>query len=226
MLAYNANQPPQLASMILDSVGYQKIFETFMAATLPDTGPTQAPPTPNNPTNFYSIYENEPGVSGKPATISPNFTYTSLDPNYPSYPASNGGTFQVNTYGNGWLIENNNAGFQSNITLFDMTLKYTDFTNGLNYTADKIDKGRWLVSKMNPQPGDADCEVSPITGLTPFTTIPTTCKTFVTNNLNVEEFGSQGLFYNVSIPQAPVFVSPSGAQFAVGQARLFVPEFS
>ena len=216
--------------MILDNDGYQKIFETFTAATLPDLGPLQAPPAPNNPTNFYSIYENEPGNSGAPPTDSASFQYTSWDSTYPSYPASNGGTFQVNTYGNGWLVQANNLGSQPNITLFDMTVKYTDFTNGINYSADKIDKGRFLVAKESPQPGDADCPASPITGLTPglenpiVTTPPTYCKTFVTNNLNVEEFGNQGLFYNVSIPQAPVFVSPSGAQFEVGRARILVPE--
>ena len=230
LLAYNANQPPPLASMILDNAGYQKIFETFMAATLPDEGPTQAPPTPNNPTNFYSIFENELGNYGAPPADSTGFQYTSWDPNYPLYPASNEGTFQVNTYGNGWLVQTNNLGIQPNITLFDMTFSYTDFTNGINYTADKIDKGRFLVAKAIPQPGDSDCLADPRTGLTPglenpiVTTPPKYCKSFVTNNVNVEEFGSLGYFYNVSIPQAPVFVSPSGAQFEVGRARVFVPE--
>lgn len=230
VLAYNANQPPPLASMILDNAGYQKIYETFMAAALPDEGPTQAPPTPNNPTNFYSIYENELGNSGAPPAIGPSFTYTSWDPIYPLYPASNGGTFQVNTYGNGWLVQANNLGYGPDITLFNMTVEYTDFTNGVNYSAEKIDKGRFLVTKQTPQPGDSPCPADYTTGLTPglenpiVTTPPIYCQSFVTNNLNVELFGNQGLFYNVSIPQAPVFVSPSGAQFEVGQSRIFVPE--
>jgi hypothetical protein len=212
-LNYNPNQPPPLATMIQDNAGYQKLYETFITATLPDVGPTSAPPAPNNPIVFYSIGENEPS-SGIPQS---SFSYTTADPTFPQFPA-NYSTFTVQSYGNGWLVQNNGQ-----TTLFDMDFTYTDFSNGNTYQAEKIDKGRFLLTKVNAGLIDIPCPADPVLGVSVVANY-SDCSNLVTNNLNIQVFGKNGNFYNVSIAQPPVFVSPPGEQFVVGKKALFVPE--
>ena len=236
-LSYSANVAPPLANMLQDQTGFQKIFETFIAATLPDVGPQFVTPvTPSQPSNqhtFFTIQDNIPGANGKPEGSSASFQYTSNDPSWPTYPASMAGTFDVSIYGNGWLFQSNAGrafGTDPTLRLFGNTIEYTDYTNNINYIAEYINPGRWLISKDPAmlKIGDIPCVADPQYGITVYDvrkhSPPTNCSSFLTNNLNVEVFGSVGYFNNITNPQPPVFLSPSTLNFAVGQGRAYSPK--
>jgi len=92
LIAYGkttAHQPPDLKAMMQDLVGYQNVFETFLAATLPDAVSTAAPPalppppSGGDPTSyvFYIIDHTNHATS-----VNNTFNYTTWDPQYPAFP--------------------------------------------------------------------------------------------------------------------------------------------
>lgn len=227
-----ALQPPNLNSMLQDEVGYQKVYETFLAATLPDITQTQGapalPPIPSpTPANdvFYIINH----TSNNQASVSNSFNYTTWDPAYAGYPgnppyAQYGTSFNAYPFEFGFIqtIEQG----KNNYTFFSPTIKYIDPNTGIRYNAELIDKGRFLVTKAPDDIGnsDFDCEVDPAIGLTqsPGTQIPTQCKSFVMNTLNI--YAND--FYNttVQIPQPPVFATPNAANFSTAGSTTFIPQ--
>ncbi len=227
-----ASQTPDLVAMLSDPIGYQKIFETFVAATLPDV-PSQAPPAlpaPASSTDLtsYGFYitdhtNNNVGVNN-------TFNYTTWDTRYPAYPGNApypqyGTSFNVSGYGSGWFIQTEFQGAGSH-SFFSPSIRYIDPNTGIHYIADRIDKGRFLVSKAVDQVGnnDINCPADPITGVTQTTAnIPTLCKSFVANVLNIYAFDYAN--QTLQIPQPPVFATPNAAAFSTGQTSLvFYPQ--
>jgi hypothetical protein len=235
MVAYGktvANQTPDLAAMLHDAVGFQKIFETFIAATLPDVQSQVPPALPAlpSPTDFssYGFYfeDHTNNVVG----VNNSFNYTTWDPKYPDYPGNEpypkyGTSFNVSSFGTGWFIQTEFQGAASH-SFLSPTIRYIDPNTGIHYTADRIDKGRFLVSKAPDAVGDndIDCPVKPITGVSQSTAnIPTLCKSFVVNSLNIYAFDYAN--QTVRMPQPPVFATPNAAAFSIGQGSLvFYPK--
>ena len=236
MLAYGntvANQTPDLQAMLQDQVGYQKIVETFIAATLPDLPSMQPPPalpTPPSGLSAYGFYITD--YTNNNVGVHNTFNYTTWDPVYPAYfgnppYAQYGTSFNVASYGAGWFIQTIEQGVNTGYSFFSPSIRYIDPNTGIHYIADRIDKGRFMVSKAPDQVGnnDFDCPADPVTGVTqsPDTQIPTLCKTFVMTSLNIYAFdyASQTL----QIPQPPVFATPDAAAFNTdGTSPIFVPQ--
>ncbi len=234
MIAYGntvANQTPDLNGMLHDEVGYQKLFETFLAATLPDIiqtkGAPALPPTPSpTPANdvFYVINK-----TNNNQAVSSFFNYTTWDPAYSGYP----GNAPYAQYGTSFNVYPFEFGFIQTIeqgathhSFFSPTIKYIDPNTGIRYVADLIDKGRFLVTKAPDDIGnnDFDCEVDPYLGLTqsPDTQIPTQCKSFVMNTLNI--YADDADSTTVQIPQPPVFATPNTADFSTAGDHNFIPQ--
>jgi hypothetical protein len=248
-----------LSSMLGDSVGYQKVFETFIAATLPDTIQTQGNPVLPHPQGFAALRTQGAAASSNLAagicngntdpscdvfltinntfnttSVSDHFNYTTWDPAYPcltSFPNCGNAPFpQFGTSFNAYPFE---FGFiqtvltgVTNYTFFSPTIKYIDPNTGIRYIAELIDKGRFLVTKApeDVQNSDFSCPADPIMGLTqsPGTQIPTQCRSFVMNTLNI--FDALGSNTIVQIPQPPVFATPDAADFSIAAENSFVPQ--
>ena len=227
-----ANETPDLAKMLHDKVGYQKIFETFIAATLPDVHSQTSPALPELPSaadlSTYGFYfeDHTNNVVG----VNNTFNYTTWDPKYPDYPGNEpypkfGTSFNVSSFGTAWFIQTEFQGTKSH-SFLSPSIRYIDPNTGIHYTADRIDKGRFLVSKAADQIGnnDIDCPAKPTTGVTQTTAnIPTICKSFVANSLNIYAFDYAN--QTIRIPQPPVFATPNAAAFSIGQGSLvFYPK--
>lgn len=216
-----ASQTPNLPAMLQDAVGFQKIFETFIAATVPDLPSAQgvaAPPLPDptDPRNDVFHFVNHTFETG---IIGPFFDYATWDPQYGYHPYGNppyvdyGNTINAYSYGDGWFVQQVNVDKFANF--LSPSIKYLDPTSGINYTADRINGGRFLVSKapQDVKPGDYVCPVNQY-GIIPYTTIPTNCSSFVSNFINTWAFTEES--QTVTIPQAPVFSSPTSFTFTLG----------
>ena len=131
----------------------------------------------------------------------------------------------MSSYSSGWFVPTEFQGAGSH-SFFSPSIRYIDPNTGIHYIADRIDKGRFLVSKAVDQVGNNDfnCPANPITGVTQTTAnIPTLCKSFVANVLNIYAFDYAN--QTLQIPQPPVFATPNAAAFSMGQASLvFYPK--
>jgi hypothetical protein len=226
-----AHQPPDLNAMLQDLVGYQDIFETFLAATLPDAISTAAPPALPPPPSFtdpstdvfYIIDHTNHATS-----VANTFNYTTWDPQYPAYAgnppfAQFGTSITAFPFGLGFV----QTVFQGAVskTFFSPTIKYIDPNTGIRYIADLIDKGRFLVTKAPDDIGnhDFDCPADAVTGVTqtPGTLIPSLCKSFVMSTLELFAFDSA--YQTLQIPQPPVFSTPNAASFSTAGSIDFMP---
>lgn len=234
MIAYGkttAHQPPDLNAMLQSLDGYQKVFETFTAATLPDVVSTGAPPAlPGPPSggdlSSYVFYIND--HTNHAISVNNTFNYTTWDPQYPSFPGSApvaqfGTSISAYPFGLGFV----QTVFQGAVskTFFSPTIKYVDPNTGIRYVADLIDKGRFLVTKAPDDIGnhDFDCPANAVTGFTqtPGTPIPTLCKSFVMPTLELFAFDSA--YQTIQIPQHPVFATPNAASFSTAGSGGFQP---
>ena len=220
-----ASQTPNLPAMLQDSVGFQKIFETFIAATLPDLPSTQGvatPPIPDPSDPANDVFHFVDHTFGS-EVIAADFNYTTWDPKYGYHPYGNppyvdyGNTITAYSYGDGWFVQTADippptAPFSNFVSA---TIEYLDPTSGINYIADRINGGRFLVSKapQDVQPGDYICPVNQY-GIMPFTVVPTNCSSFVSNFINTWAYTDDS--QTVTIPQPPVFSSPTSFNFALG----------
>ena len=225
-----ASQTPNLPAMLQDAVGFQKIFETFIAATLPDLPSTEgvaAPPLPDPQDPKNDVFHFIDHTFGS-EVVNYQFNYTTWDPKYGYHPYGNppypdyGNTIQAFSYGDGWFLQAPQVNSFNNFV--SPTIKYLDPTSGINYIADRIDDGRFLVSKapQDVKPGDYICPVNQY-GIIPYTTIPTNCSSFVTNFINIWAFTDDS--QTVTIPQAPAFSSPTSFTFTLGaeSTSIFTP---
>ncbi len=234
MIAYGqttARQPPDLKTMMTSLVGYQKVYETFLAATLPDPLLTAAPPAlPGPPSggdnSSYVFYIND--HTNHAISVSNTFNYTTWDPQYPTFPGNPpldkfGTSITAYPFGLGFVQTIFQGGKSS--TFFSPTIKYIDPNTGIRYTADLIDKGRFLVTKAAGDIGnhDFDCAANSVTGVTqtPGTPIPTLCKSFIMTTLELWAFDSA--YQTLQIPQRPVFATPNAASFSTAGGLNFMP---
>src|SRR5579884_444529 len=265
-----ATTPPDLKAKLVDSKGYEQVFETFIQATLPDAIQTQTtstqsaslialrsqresaqaqggrlqsdsiqalgdgtagplPPIPSStPANDVVYIINH--TLNEQTSVSTSFNYTTWDPLYANYNFGNPPFAQYGTSVNAYPYD---FGFIQTIeqgpvshTWFSPTIKYIDPNNGLRYIAQVIDHGRFLVTKAPPdvKPSDFDCPVDAVIGLTqsPGTQIPSQCKSFIMNTLNIWSFDT----YNttVQLPQPPVFATPNAADLSIAAENDFTPQ--
>jgi len=176
-----------LKSMLQDSVGYQKVFETFIAATLPDIIQTQGNPVlPQAALRTQGAAASSNLAAGichgstdlscdvfliinntfNTTSVSDHLNYTTWDPAFPcppSFPSCGNPPFpQFGTSFNAYPFE---FGFVqilltggTNYTFFSPTIKYIDPNTGIRYIADLIDKGRFLVTKAAEDTQNSDID--------------------------------------------------------------------
>ncbi|MCX6596189.1 MAG: hypothetical protein NTV70_07460 [Acidobacteria bacterium] len=208
-----AANPPDLAAMLKDSLGNQKIEQTFQLATLPEAASTVPLPAADGGTPFY--VSQLVGPTGPAAS----FNYTAFD---------KGGNFnlQVQSYQRNWFLQTGTDTKGSPVTRFSRTLEFfqptvdSDPSKDIFFTAYLIAGGRFVVSR-DPKSSDISCPADPITGLSP-TPLDPKCGSYVTNTIRMRQGTSNVV--QLRIPQAPVFVGVDTALFTVGGNRTFFPQ--
>ena len=208
-----AANPPDLAAMLKDSLGSQKIEQTFQLAVLPEFASTVPLPAADGGTPFYVsqlVGPTGPGAS---------FNYTAFD---------KGGNFnlQVQSYQRNWFLQTGTDTKGNPVSRFSRTLEFfrptvdADPSKDIFFTAYLVAGGRFVVTR-DPKSDDISCPADPITGLSP-TPIDPKCGSYVTNTIRMRQGTSNVV--QVWLPQPPVFVGVDTALFTVGSNRTFFPQ--
>jgi len=247
-----ATTPPDLNKKLGDSNGYQQVFETFTAATLPDitqkqgaaaasssvaalrprpasiqaqAAPAPPPIPPSTPANdvVYIIDKTH-----NTTYVSNGFNYVTWDPAYlpfpgnPPYPQY-GTSITAYPYEFGF-VQTITTGVTNN-TFFSTAIRYIDPNTGIRYLAELIDKGRFLVTKAPDQitHQDFDCPGNPVFGLTQSPGTQIPQQCKSFVTNTLNIWDVRGDNTTVQLPQPPVFATPNAADFSIAAENYFVP---
>ncbi|WP_155121624.1 dockerin type I repeat-containing protein [Bryobacter aggregatus] len=195
------NSAVNLDAMTKDSKGMARMTAAYTMMALPDLYSQSSYPTPtplparSNIDPVFVLFD----WALHTQTVTDKLSYRNWD-NIP---------VDAQMYG-GWFMQKITFG-PSTVDSFGLKMQY--LWNGKKYTLDRS-ADLLVVTKNDPAPSDTDCPAGP-SGVSDATYL-SQCKTFVAKSVMMDLPTGQR---EVSLAQAPAFVSQLGGAFSIGQGK-------